>query len=94
MKRFHVYAGEDYYPLAGLGDYRNSFKELNDALTFAREFHKKPGAASTNQVHACVIESTDDGLKYRYVKGVPYGEWFNFWEVDKEIMFNDCIIED
>lgn len=42
VKRYLVFAGEDYYPVGGWGDFQQSFDTQPDALACAQE-HEKEG---------------------------------------------------
>lgn len=43
MKRYAVFANDDYYPSGGWGDFRNWFDSPEDAVAAAAEFERKHG---------------------------------------------------
>ena len=41
MKRFYLFAGDDYYPAGGVGDYRNSFNTIDAAIDHFEAYNIK-----------------------------------------------------
>lgn len=56
MKKYHLFSGYSYYPDSGLGDYKGSFEELEEALTAGGE-----RVTIDNDDWFVVIGHSDDG---------------------------------
>jgi hypothetical protein len=57
MLKYHVWAGHDYYPGAGLDDYRGSFATVEEAIDVAKRYIDK----KSRKDWATVVETTGDG---------------------------------
>lgn len=55
MNRYHVFAGDNYYPSAGKGDYKASFSEYDEAKEYIEE------SVLNNFDWVCIL--WDDGYK-------------------------------
>lgn len=56
MKKYHLFVGYQYYPGYGLGDYKGSFDNLDDALMVGGE-----RLAIDNDDWFVVVGHSDDG---------------------------------
>lgn len=72
MKRFYLFAGYNFCPGGGLGDYRGAFDTKEDAMGFCSIQSEPypamivPGTNYDDEVDwASVIEATDSGLVER-----------------------------
>ncbi len=70
MKNYHLFVGEDYYPEPGLGDYRGSFADVNEAIAEAQRLT----GSEWDGDWARVIRSTPDGLETIWGKSETRGQ--------------------
>ena len=71
-KKWHLFAGDHYYPSAYLGDYRGSFATFEDAADAAHEQHEDHDVYGDQPKYAwaCVAKTHHDGtLTLYWVRG-------------------------
>lgn len=87
MKKYLLFAGDNYYPDGGLLDYKGDFDTVEDAIEWARKNYKKIGNEGLVQKKYIdqwghVVRSVDMSIVREWSRS---GDVFRFYDGDKFI---------